>query len=520
MRDRTSLLVLLVLLYASRGMTQTTSSSTTFGFECSSLYGSYSCYDPCVTRTVLDEPWRSANYTQSPTPNCDLSMNGWYQFNGSGGVRIPEYCVPVYRCNTYTPVWMNGAHPVITDGIVNRMACTHWGGTCCYWTSTIQVKACPLGYYVYKLIRTPGSVCPLIYCTDPNQCFPDEKSGIVNGVLGCYCSSSFYNIAAMNYAMPKDINIKCGMNQITVSYSKCYIEFLGFDTSSLHLADSKCTGVIEISDKRYITVTTLPRTGYCGTALVINSSYITYTNVVYLSLNATSRTFSTNISCTYPRSLENVLWSSTMRVSESNLTLGGSSSYAVRMGIFQNSNYTILYEDPGGWRNTSVPLYIGISVKNETPSTAVLLMKSCLLTTTSDTYTARYNVISGYCPVLSDSALHVEENGVSLQGRFSLNMTKFVGNYCKYSIDCRIILCNTTLGTCSPNCSQTNPTIVGSGMDIANLTSGALYIDGNILSFYKYSILLQIGAISYQVLNINAFKKKHLSILWQHCMVY
>ncbi|PIO24754.1 hypothetical protein AB205_0149620, partial [Aquarana catesbeiana] len=128
----------------------------------------------------------------------------------------------------------------------------------------------------------------------------------------------------------------------------------------------------------------------------VNSSYLTYTNVVYLSSIVTSLTYSTNISCTYPKSMENVLWASTMRVS---------------------------------------------------------------------------------CPVLNDSTLHVEENGVSLQGRFSLNMTKFAGNYSKYSIDCQTILCNTTLGTCSPNCSQTDPAIVDSVMAITNLTSGALYSD-------------------------------------------
>ncbi|PIN99448.1 hypothetical protein AB205_0015560, partial [Aquarana catesbeiana] len=292
----------------------TSNSSTTNGSDCTDSLGSSSCSDPCVNRTVLNEPWRSANNTLSSTPNCDYSMNGWYQFVGSGGVHIPEYCVPEQRCNTNIPVWMNGTHPVITDGIVNRTACGDWNGNCCQWTSTIQVKACPLGYYVYRLIGTPGSMCSLSYCTDPNQCFPDEESSIVNGVSGCYCNSSLNDTTAMDDAMPKGINIECGMNQMTVSYSKCYIELLGFNTSSLHLADSKCTGVIKISDKRYITVTTLPMSGYCGTELMVNSSYLTYTNVVYLSSIVTSLTYFTNISCTYPKSMENVLWFSTMRV--------------------------------------------------------------------------------------------------------------------------------------------------------------------------------------------------------------
>ncbi|XP_073485505.1 uncharacterized protein [Aquarana catesbeiana] len=163
MRDRMSLLVLLVLMCASRGMTQTTSSSTTIGSECTDSLG---CSDPCVNRTVLNESWRSVNYTQSSILNCDYSMTGWYQFNSSGGDRISEYCVPDYTCNTDIPLWMNGTHPVITDGIVSRTVCANWNGSCCYLPLTIQVKACPLGYYVYNLIGNPGPGCPFAYCTD------------------------------------------------------------------------------------------------------------------------------------------------------------------------------------------------------------------------------------------------------------------------------------------------------------------------------------------------------------------
>ncbi|PIO16182.1 hypothetical protein AB205_0075090, partial [Aquarana catesbeiana] len=178
--------------------TETTSSSTSIGLVCTISLGSYSCYDPCVTRTVLNEPWRSVNYTLSYTPNCDSSMNGWYQFNSSGGVRIPEYCVPIYRCNTYAPVWMNGAHPAITDGIVNRTACANWGGDCCQWTSTIQVKACPLGYYVYKLIGTPASGCYLTYCTETTS--SSTTIGLVCTIsLGSYsCYDPCVNRTVLN----------------------------------------------------------------------------------------------------------------------------------------------------------------------------------------------------------------------------------------------------------------------------------------------------------------------------------
>lgn len=137
-----------------------------FGNECTKSFGSYICSDPCVTRNMLDEPWRSTNYTLSPFNKCDKSKYGWYRFVGSGGVRIPENCVSEYRCGSQAPVWMNGAHPVIRDGIVDRTACANWIGDCCYLTSTFQVKACSQGYYVYKISGIPGSSwCFSSYCT-------------------------------------------------------------------------------------------------------------------------------------------------------------------------------------------------------------------------------------------------------------------------------------------------------------------------------------------------------------------
>ncbi|XP_040211859.1 uromodulin-like [Rana temporaria] len=318
------------------------------------------------------------------------------------------------------------------------------------------------------------------------QCFPDEECMTVDGVTGCHCSPSLKNTST-EYARPEDINIECGMTQITISYSKCYIELLGFNTSSLQLKDRNCTGVIEIRDRKYITVTTLPRSGYCGAELIASGDYLTYMNVAYLSTMFSSFTFSTNISCTYRRSMENLLWLSTsVLVSESNLSLEGSSSYTVRMGVFQDSNYTILYEDPGTWIDTNVSLYTGISVENNTSSTAVLLIKSCHVTTASDTDTAIYRVISDYCPVMNDSTLYVGENGVSLQGRFSLIISEFAGNYSRMYIDCQVHLCNTTLEMCSPNCSQTNPGIMDNGVDITNLTVGPLFLKGKMYLFFFY----------------------------------
>lgn len=76
---------------------------------------------------------------------------------------MPEACVPIQRCNTDAPLWLNGSHPIENAGIVTRVACAHWEGKCCLWSTTVQVKACTGGYFVYKLEGTPA--CTLSYCT-------------------------------------------------------------------------------------------------------------------------------------------------------------------------------------------------------------------------------------------------------------------------------------------------------------------------------------------------------------------
>lgn len=129
--------------------------------ECVQNNGSRSCPDPCLSHTVLDQYWRSTSYGSGN--NCDSKRIGWYRFIGRGGERMPETCPPAGRCNTQASMWLNGLHPTTNDGIVTRNACASWDNDCCRWSSTVEIKACVGGYYVYRLYGTP--VCTLSYCT-------------------------------------------------------------------------------------------------------------------------------------------------------------------------------------------------------------------------------------------------------------------------------------------------------------------------------------------------------------------
>ncbi|XP_037399202.1 uncharacterized protein LOC108443865 [Pygocentrus nattereri] len=118
-------------------------------------------YDPCNNYTSLDQPWRATNSTGTYTCDKDFNWNGWYRLMYNGmNIRMPESCVDENKCGTITPLWLNGSHPQIEDGIVTRLVCGRSGSDCCYYRSApIRVRACPGNYYVYEFVR------PTLFCS-------------------------------------------------------------------------------------------------------------------------------------------------------------------------------------------------------------------------------------------------------------------------------------------------------------------------------------------------------------------
>ena len=76
---------------------------------------------------------------------------------------MPDKVVPSYHCGTHAPGWLNGAHPTVAEGAVQRKVCFHWVNNACQYSTYIQVRNCG-GFYVYKLPATPG--CSMRYCGD------------------------------------------------------------------------------------------------------------------------------------------------------------------------------------------------------------------------------------------------------------------------------------------------------------------------------------------------------------------
>ncbi|KAM5151666.1 uromodulin-like [Mantella aurantiaca] len=134
--------------------------------ECIKSIGSYSCTDPCSNHNILSDPWRSTSNLYNSW-YCDYGVSGWYRFIGEYNQQIPEHCIAERSCGTVVPIWMNGSHPAVSDGVVNRTACSHLYADCCTRPFNISVRMCPEGFYVYKLQSAPG--CNSVYCTGKHK---------------------------------------------------------------------------------------------------------------------------------------------------------------------------------------------------------------------------------------------------------------------------------------------------------------------------------------------------------------
>ena len=127
------------------------------------LLRSSSALQECIGYAILSDAWRKTSHGEGD--NCDrnnLLPDVWYRFAPPAGVRMPTSCVAKNHCGTHAPVWMNGAHPTVRDGIVSRSVCGSWNNGCCDFRHTIQVRQCPGSFYIYKFGRLP--TCSLAFC--------------------------------------------------------------------------------------------------------------------------------------------------------------------------------------------------------------------------------------------------------------------------------------------------------------------------------------------------------------------
>ena len=102
----------------------------------------------------------------------------WYRFSGAAGNQMADSCVDMYRCGSYHPGWLNGSHPTVKEGAVQRRVCFRYFSDCCSFVTYIRVRNCGR-FYVYQL--KPLTACSVRYCgngyvsstpTTPGTLFP------------------------------------------------------------------------------------------------------------------------------------------------------------------------------------------------------------------------------------------------------------------------------------------------------------------------------------------------------------
>ncbi|XP_049329392.1 pancreatic secretory granule membrane major glycoprotein GP2-like [Astyanax mexicanus] len=384
---------------------------------------------------------------------------------------MPESCVNQGMCGTDIPLWLNGSHPRLEDGVVSRQVCGSWYGDCCYFKSyPIQVKACPGNYYVYEFVSPV--TCSSAYCADVAHitmteapttamvdpckelnCTADEWCGESNGVYGCFCNENHPRPGNDSY----DSKEECESSSGTMSLSRCQLFEAGFSADLLHLSDPNCTGTIQngrlvfhFNNDDHI----------CGTSLMANGTHFIYENTIQGGAESgggpihRKKYLELQFSCIYQisqtLSMDTEL-TPLQSVVHKNLP-DGQGMYQVRIVPYQDAALSQPY-------NGSVKIvvderiYVGVFVQGVDSRQIATVIDSCWATPERDQHHAvRWHLITNRCPNSADKTVEVLQNGVSTTGLFSFKMFAFNGNYQKVFLHCSIYLCLLQNNNCAEDC--------------------------------------------------------------------
>ena len=123
----------------------------------------FASVEECQSYSSLTSADRKSTIPKAGSALCDNSLpHGWYRFQGAAGTKMPTTCPPTHRCAADISSWLNGVHPTVAEGQVNRQVCFHWSSNCCRWSTYIQVRNCG-SYYVYFFSGVP--TCNTRYCS-------------------------------------------------------------------------------------------------------------------------------------------------------------------------------------------------------------------------------------------------------------------------------------------------------------------------------------------------------------------
>uniref|UniRef100_A0A4W4E4L0 ZP domain-containing protein n=1 Tax=Electrophorus electricus TaxID=8005 RepID=A0A4W4E4L0_ELEEL len=422
--------------------------------------------DPCMQYNELSDSWRATNnpnlynatFPWGQNAWCDtfINWNGWYRLFYLGkNVQMPDSCVTEGMCGTYIPLWLNGPHPQLVDGVVTRQVCGSWNSDCCYHNSSpIQVKACPGGYYVYELVSP--TICFSAYCTvfnfvhlatvDPCEelnCTEDELCREIDSVYGCFCNQNESTLHPESY----DAIEVCEGSSGTISLSLCQLLKSGFPGKSLHLNDPSCRGTVQngrlvfhFDNDDHV----------CGTNLMSNGTHIIYKNSIQSTGNSTEgpinrkKSLVLQFSCIYELT-QTLTMATALNPLQSivHKTLpGGVGMYQVRMIPYQDPGFSHPYNGSADIE-VNQRIYVAVIVQGVDSRQITTVIDSCWATPENErNFADPWHLIINKCPNPEDNTVQVLQNGVFTTARFSFKMFTFN----KYPFDkvflhCSIHLC-------------------------------------------------------------------------------
>ncbi|XP_078538818.1 uromodulin-like [Lissotriton helveticus] len=279
-------------------------------------------------------------------------------------------------------------------------------------------------------------------------CVPECATDEICQNVTCQCNSTMYKNSTYLDIHPI---VKCLSGKMVVSVGKCLTNTLHIDPQNTTLADANCTGASNITLLNGIflyDITAIARTAYCGNVMKLNTTHVTYSNMLHIPpLKYASGVIAGNkvefpFSCTYlldiKTSLDTVL---KPLASTIGLSTGGSGLASTTMAAYSNPSYTSPITSGQEDMSIGSTIYFGMTTEVGDADVFVLRVDTCYATPTQDPNSAiKVSLIENGCPANGDVSIQVVSNGESLQVRFSISVFIFKSTSSAY-IYCSARLC-------------------------------------------------------------------------------
>ncbi|XP_063813285.1 pancreatic secretory granule membrane major glycoprotein GP2-like [Pseudophryne corroboree] len=370
------------------------------------------------------------------------------------------------------------------DGSVT--SCTTCGGQCldqsgCFCADGTQCVPASNGECIVQT-NDCCNVQPGFYwdssagcCTDVKMCNPSCKSDE-------YCETTETPYCACNTAVysgltPSDLKptVDCGSGTMITAISKCKLQKLGYDYSTLHLANS--SGICNYTYPDVINNTDVwklqvqANVGWCGNIIEEDSSKIYFTNTIFINPYSgpliTKNPISYNMTCAYNLSMQTSL-EFALHPIVGTVTIqptDGTGSFTVTMAAYSDLECTIPIEENEDVVVGTV-IYIGVFSPDADGSAFALKAETCYATSTNNRDDLnRVPLVTGGSADNSQVQVSVVQNGISLEDIIQISTFQFSG-YPQVFIFCDVVLCSKASG-CNGTQSARSAVNIPNGPEIS-----------------------------------------------------